>query len=266
MQKWNQYRMFLAVCAAAALPLTAQQTNVPLNGPAPGLPAAAQKVFDAQHLKDRPYTGSLPKPQYPSSERVQRAFTVAYVYDYAYAAYTPAVELPVVAKSLVKRDTPENAAIAFFSAQRTGDWESFLQCWADADRKRIQAMVTGKQLDQPALLAKWKQFYTNKTVQLMDRIETTGYVILDLKIPGPGGGDLPAVFKLVEGQWMVTNELGMTSNQMLSDFRPDLAGIVRSVQPASVQELAGGQKQNAAAQREFLEEHNRRNEVIQAAR
>lgn len=260
---WMNSTVFGCALAAAA-PLYAQQVEVPLSNPAQaGDPA--RRVFDAQHLKDRPYSGNLPKPQYPSSERVQRAFTVAYVYDYAYSQYTPAVELPVVAKSLAKRDTPENAAIAFFSAQRSGDFDAFLQCWAEADRKRIEAMVTSKQIDKAQLLAKWKQFYTNRTLQLYDRIETTGYVILDVKVPGPRISELPAVFKLVDGEWMVTNELGTTSNQMLSDFKPELAGIVRRIQPIDIGRLAGGQKQDVEAQRQFLEQHNRRSEVIQAA-
>ena len=71
--------------AAACAPLCAQTTVVPEK--------QGVVSYDSQHLKDVPYNESLPKPIFPSTPRVQKEFTVRYIYDYAMSTYTPAVTL-----------------------------------------------------------------------------------------------------------------------------------------------------------------------------
>jgi hypothetical protein len=251
-----------------ARPALCQLVEVPRSGPpAQGEGTAAQpnpqtlRVFDAQHLKDRPYDGLLPKPAYPSTERVQRSFSVAFVYDYAYSAYTPVVDLPIVLRGAAKRDTPEAAVTAFYSAQRNGDWDAFLQCWTEEDKARIQDLLKTQKITVAGMLATWKDMYGKKPVQLIDRIETTAYVILDVRIPGPSVLQLPAIFKLVKGEWLVSNELGESGNPMLAFFRTDLAGVIERPQPEPVADLAGIRRREAQAQAEFLRGHIVRSEV-----
>ena len=117
-----------AVCLACGcfglwnLSALAQSIPVPRTGATPNsaISDEARGIFDSQHLADRPYSGVLPQPIFPSTKRVQRLFTVAYAYDYAYSMYTPAASLPIVSRAAAKLDTPEAAAIAYTSAARTG--------------------------------------------------------------------------------------------------------------------------------------------------
>ncbi len=252
--------MVFAFALHGALRATAQQIDVPQQGAPAAAGKAVPQVFDAAHLKDRPYSGALPAPAFPSTPRTQRSFTVSYVYDYAFSSYTPAADLPTVVRGQAKRDTPEDAAIAFFSAQRAGDFDGFLQCWTEKDRKRIQELTKTPGMDRATALARWKQLYTGK-VQLVDRIETTGYVILDVRV---GTAQMPAVFKLVEGQWLATNDLGENGNQMLSSYRPGLAGIVVHAQPTPASELGLGRGKEAAAQKDFLDAHSSRSDVVRS--
>jgi hypothetical protein len=251
-----------------AQPVLCQMTEVPLRGqlpPTDGTPTKSgsitTRVFDAQHLKDRPYNGELPKPAFPSTDRVQRSFSVAFVYDYAYSTYTPVVDLPTVLRGQAKRDTPEAAVIAYYSAQRNGDWDAFMQCWTAEDQKRIQEMINTQKITVAALQAEWKQSFGNKPIQLFDRIETIGYVILDVRVPGPQVLQLPAVFKLVKGEWLVSNDLGESGNPMFGLFRPDLAGVIEHIQPVPLAQLTGLRQREAKAQSEFLGGHIFRDEV-----
>ena len=98
------------------LVLVAQTTQVARPATPDVAPVSGARSFDYSHLKDRPYTFGLPTPSFPSSARVQREFVVEYLYDYATSTYTPEVSLPIVPVAQFKRDTPENALIALFSA------------------------------------------------------------------------------------------------------------------------------------------------------
>jgi hypothetical protein len=264
------FGLLLSTSLWSARPVLCQLIEVPLNAPpaqaqgqngAPKPPTVTTRIFDAQHLKDRPYTGELPKPAFPSTDRVQRSFSVAFVYDYAYSAYTPVVDLPVVPRGQAKRDTPEAAAIAYYSAQRNGDWDAFMQCWTEEDKKRIQDMIQTKKITVADLMVQWKQTFGNKPIELVDRLETIGYVILDARIPGASPVPLPAVFKLVKGEWLVSNDLGEAGNPLFAWFRPDLAGFIEHVQPVPLAQLGGIRKQEAQAESEFLAGHAVRDEV-----
>jgi hypothetical protein len=249
-----------------ALPAMSQQIEVPRE-PAPRATSdPVYKVFDAQHLKDIPYNGALPKPAYPSTDRVQRTFTVEYVYDYAYSEYKPAVSIPIVPAVQVKRDTPEAALIALDSAARTGNYEAFVACFDDAAKTRLRALATEQKQGAAYWQEVWKQFFGTKPIILIDRIETIGYVILDSRFgSGPYTEPFPTIFKSVGGQWLVTDDLGQNADQMLMSFRPSLAGEIERVQPRSTDQLTGTGRQEAEAQAEFIHSHALRNESAHAA-
>jgi hypothetical protein len=261
------FGLLLTASIAGPARVSAQRVEVPSSGLPAGQDDKTTKVFDAQHLKDLPYNGNLPEPAFPSSQRVQRTFTVAMIYDYAYSAYTPAVDLPIISPLQAKRDTPESAAIAFFSAQRNGDFKAFLECWTEPDRKLILDNLKSINIEPAALVAKWKAAYGGKKVQLVDRIETTGYVILDLRVPGPRVLEMPVTMKLVKSEWMATNELGYTANPITSLLKPGLAGIIDRVQPVPVEALNGAaHSMQLEAQKQFLAAHTRQNEIDEAGK
>jgi len=248
------------------LPALSQQVAVSRDGSAQQNPDPAYRVFDAQHLKDVPYNGALPKPAFTSTDRVQRTFTVEYVYDYAISTYQPAVELPIVSPLQAKKDTPEAALIALDSAARTGNYEAFVDCFDDAAKARLQAMARDQKQGAAYWQSIWKQFYGNKPIQLLDRVETAGYVILDTRFNTPtNNAPFPNVFKFVGGKWLATDDLGQRADQMLMTFRPPLAGEIIRVQPTPAAQLAGAGRQQIEAQQQFLKNHDIRNSVTQSA-
>jgi hypothetical protein len=244
----------------------AQQIPVPRDAPPQQSAEPGFRTLDMQHLKDVPYNGALPKPAFPSTERVQRTFTVEYVYDYAISTYQPVVDLPTVSALQAKRDTPEGALIAFVSAARTGNYDAFLDCLDDAGKARMQAMAKDPKVGN-AFWQNIKQFYGNKPVQLLDRVETAGYVILDTRFNTPTANTpFPNIFKLVAGKWVATDDLGQRADQMLMTFKPSLAGEIIRVQPVPVAQLAGAGRQQIEAQEKFLKNHDLRSSMAETVR
>jgi len=262
----SRLRYVAGLALLMPVPCLAQTINVPRPTPGQEDPNQQQyKAFDTTHLKDRPYSLNLPKPAFPSSERVQREFVVEYVYDYAYSTYSPQVTLPVVANALAKRDTPEAALIAFYSAMRTGDYDAWLACWDEASKKRFAQEATTLKHDA----AFWKKYFSDvfsqrKTTMLVDRVETQNYVILDTQLSGPTPLRAPTVFKLVNGEWLATNDLA--DNAILSRFQPGLAGTLNLVPPMPVAMLDQENRQQIEAQQMFMDQRNLRDRIVQAGK
>jgi hypothetical protein len=260
LNRLTPFRIFAAVPLVFAAAGLCQTSEIPRQDA-----GTVNQGYDAAHLKDRAYDGNLPKPIYPSTERVQREFTVHYVYGYAYSSYTPGVTLPILGRAQVKLDTPEDALIALLSATRTGDYEGWLACWDEPARQHFLAAAKDQKQDAAFWQKVWKQFFgTVKEVILVDRVETVGYVILDARMTGAMALPVPTAFKHVDGKWKATNELG--SDPMLMNFRSDLAGIVQRVSPQPVKSLVDGYGKEAEAQQEFLRNHTVVNAVTRPAK
>jgi hypothetical protein len=240
----------------------AQTTVVPEQPAAPG----QVKSFDSQHLTQRPYDASLPKPIFPSTPREQKEFTVRYIYDYAESTYSPPAALPTVTKLQFDRSTPEGAMTAFVSTMQEGDYDGWLQCWDEESRKAFtDAAKTGKQ-DAAYWKKVWQTAVAGRTITLDYRLELVGYVILDARMAMPGKPPselFPTVFKNVSGKWLATTGLG--TSIFLGDWRPGVAGIDNRVTPQPLAGATGGWVQQAEAQQQFLKQHATRSEVVQAA-
>ena len=248
---------------AAHVSLCAQTVDVPRPAPGAAISPQEYRSFDPTHLKDRPYSGNLPKPQFPSSDRVQRDFVVEYVYDYALSNYTPSVRMPIQTPAQRKRDTPENALIAFYSAMRSGEYEYWFQSWDEPGQKELTDDAKNKKLDAAAWKKLWQQVFAgNRDAILVDRLETQSYVILDVQLPGTDLKRVPTVFKLVQGQWLVTNELSV--NPILYLYRPESAGVLNLVPPVPTRDLDQGNPQQAQSQQQFLDQHTQRSRTMQA--
>jgi hypothetical protein len=206
----------------------------------------------------------MPKPQYPSTDRVQREFVVEYVYDYAESRYTPEVPLPIIPRAQVKRDTPESAVVAFFSAMQSGDYESWLACWDADGRQGFEKDAVEQKHDATF----WKQMWSKALPQgtksvMLERIETQNYVIIDVRVPGKNPFTYPVVLHLEKGEWKVTNDL--QSNPMFTAFRPSLAGQLNLVPPLPLNTIPADSA-IAAAQQAFITQHTMRDRLIQAGR
>jgi hypothetical protein len=221
----------------------------------------AMRVFDMQHLKDIPYNGSLPKPIFPSTDRVQRVFTVEYVYDYAYSQYKPEVPLSILSPLQIKRDTPEDALIALLSAMRSGDYDAFVKSFDAAGQAHLADIAKTKNQGPAYWLGIFKSFYGTKPMLLVDRIENNGYVILDTRFStGDYTKPFPNIFKMVDGKWYATNDL--MTNPIFLNIPPVNAGEIIRVQPTPVATLTGpGQFKQIQAQSDYLQYHSTRESV-----
>lgn len=246
-----------AALLAMTVAACAQTTVVPEQ------PATAGQTMaiDSQHMTERPYNASLPKPIFPSTPREQKEFTVRYIYDYAESTYSPPATLPTITRLQFDRSTPEGALIALVSAMQEGDYDGWLQCW---DQESQKAFTDAKQD-----AASWKKnaqaSIAGKTVVLVYRIELTSYVILDTRLVSGKNQSLPfpSVFRNVNGKWFATNALG--SNNFLGYWQPGVAGIDNRTSPVPAAGLTGISAQVADAQQQFIKQHATRSEVVQAA-
>ncbi len=245
---------------AFAACLSAQTVNVPETA------AQADGVhIDAQHLKDVPYGEALPKPLYPSSQRLQKEFVIRYIYDYAISTYTPAVKLPQVPRAQVDRKTPEAALVALVSAMRSGDYEAWLQCWDEPARKGFEETAKSGQADAAKFKKGWATAFAGKDIMLIDRIELVADVILDARVQGGGNTTpFPTVFRHIQGEWFATQELG--NNAFLGSYQPGLAGIDNRVTPVPLSMLPNSKDPNYTAQAEFLHNHALVPSVVRAGK
>jgi hypothetical protein len=257
----------LALAASATPACRAQEVQVPR--PATGDTSSFKseyRAFDPTHLKDRPYTFDMPKPSYPSTERVQREFVVEYLYDYAFSEYTPVVKLPVAAPGKYERDTPEHALLALFSAMRSGDYDNWVKGWDETGQKQLEADAKNLKQDAAFWRKLWAQTFAKaKDFELTDRVETASqYVILDVRLTGTNLTHVPTVLKRVGNDWVATNDL--TTNPILYQFRPELAGIVNIVPPVDAARLDHENRKELDSQQQFLDDHTQRSRTVQAGR
>ena len=260
------------VCASfvvLALPTLAQSIPVPRTGATPNsaISDEARGIFDSQHLADRPYSGVLPQPIFPSTKRVQRLFTVAYAYDYAYSMYTPAASLPIVSRAAAKLDTPEAAAIAYTSAARTGDLDALAAASDPPEAKLLRAQIADPAMGAARIKADVAKMFPGKTVELLARIEVNGYVILDIHASGSPLRYLPLTFRLNGGSWYFTNDLAASGSQFMANFEPSLGGVINPTQPQPVANInSPNLQQMVQAQGVFLREHMNRNVVTEGGK
>jgi hypothetical protein len=248
----------LCVHAQSAATTPVAKVQAPQAAPAVTTPAA-KRSYTAKDTAQRPYSPALPAPLYPSTPRKQSQFTVQYVYNYAQSNYTPAVTLPLVSRAAAKRDTPEAALIAFYSAMRSGDYEAWLQCWDEPSRRDLVAKTKEQKNGPEYWRALWRQFYTGRRFVLMDRLETVNYVILDVQIEDPNkpGQNMPDSEVLVghEGQWWVSNAFTNDGLVMNYDTSAPTNKVTKEYDIAPTKELVGPAKVSGDSQKDFFAHH-----------
>lgn len=250
---------------------SAPQMASPAQTAAPAkAPAAAQAIpavtapqythsYSAKDIARRPYSPAIPAPLYPSTPRKQSQFTVQYVYNFAQSTYSPSVTLPLVSRASVRRDTPEAALTAFYSAMRSGDYEAWLQCWDEPSRRDLEAQTKEKKNGAEYWRALWRQFYAGKQFVLLDRLETVNYIILDAAIDDPtkpNGRQMDSQTLVGhEGQWWVTN--AFTNDGLVMNFDPSAptTEAVKEYDLAPAKDLAGPAALTGQAQKDFYAHH-----------
>ena len=234
--------LFLALLvllpSAAIHAQTAPATTAPSRAAASSQvgPATAAKAggISSQNLIDRPYSEAWPKPGFPIGDRQQKQFTVEYVYRYLQDDYKPAVTLTQVPRSAAQQDTPEHTLTALITAIQTLDYDWWLSLWDTRSREIFEQQAKEKKFDAAWWKTRWQRSFQGKTVVLVSRLETVSDIILEIRVgpqtPGQPTPLNPFTFRLEQGKWYATQELGdsgflpffgqdtMTQNL---DFTPD---------------------------------------------
>ena len=141
--------------------------------------------------------------------------TLAHTYYFVVREYVPPI--PVHAGSKPRAlllDTPEGATLAFYSAMLRGDYEGWLAVWDSESRKAILERNTKKGRDAQYWIERWKEgFGSHSDFKLMRRVDTEGFVIIEIRASGAGIGRKPLFQDLPlkrdqDGKWYTTNAFG----------------------------------------------------------
>lgn len=222
------------------------------------VPESAAPAPKANAQAQTPYGPTLPKPLFASTDRVPKEFSIRYVYDYAQSTYTPAVPLARVPRAQWDRSTPEGALLALVSAGQLGDAEGFLSSWDEDARKAFEEQIKANKTTSAAWISDIQKGYGGNSWILVDRVEVTGYVILDIRLRDPkqgsAGAVLPTVWKLVSGKWLATNDL--SKSLFLGGHMQGAAALDTKFTPEPLKKMIGGQQsQEAEAQQDFVKYH-----------
>lgn len=254
-----------AVARAQTIPPAPAASASPVQTPAVGLPAGPPRKLDNKEIAQRPYNPIFTPPQFPSSQRQQKQFTVQYVYNYAESTYTPAVPLPSVAKSAAKFDTPENALIALYSTMRNADFSGFLNCWDEPSRAALDAQMKASPPAKQELLAAWKNLIAGKTILLTHRLETVNYVVLDAVVQNAYGPGRPfadsEVLVFEKGRWTLSNQFQTDGLITQHDFKAEGDKVTYDFDLRPLLPEGGAGAAANHAQEAFLKTHNQRSAV-----
>ena len=210
---FTSYRLALKLAAillsASPLLLVAQQAP-----PASSAQAPQEHIYQPGNLAERPRSIFMPAPSYPTSALKNTQFTVEYVYRYAESHYTPAVPIQNLTRAKAQLDTPEHTFESLISATRSLDYEWFLSLWDAKSQALFREQATTKKQDANFWRERWRASMQGKTVFLQKRLELVNYVILEYSA-GAGSAPTqtlqPVVLKLVDGKWLLTQELAESS-------------------------------------------------------
>ena len=253
-----------AACAPALLLLTVSGSAQTTPGPAPAgikgskpaqaLAPADMRRYSNADIAQRPYSTLLPSPLYPSSPRVQKQFSVQYLFNYAESAYTPPVPLPRVARASANRETPEGALSAFYSAMQNGDYEAWLECWDDPSRKELEAETKKSPKGAEFWRANWRKDFPGKRFVLLDRLETVNYIIFNVRIedsakPATSDND-QEILVAHQGKWFVSN--AFSNDGFVMNFEPGKKKEVKEFEVRPTAELVGPAALTGKAQNEFF--------------
>lgn len=237
------------------------------TAPSPAAISAVPHVPDSEDLRrfkgseiaGRPYSAALPGPLYPATPRVQKQFTVQYIFNYAESTYTPAVALPLVPRTAARRDTPEAALAAFYSAMRNGDYEAWLECWDEPSRKALQEITRKDPKGAESWRAAWRQSFPGRRFLLVDRVETVNFIILDARIEDPAKPGAPQLDQEIlvghKGEWLVSN--AFSNDGFVMNHEPGSSKVVKEYELRPSADLAGPAALTGQAQQEFLNKHTR---------
>lgn len=193
-------------------------------------------IFFAQPV----FAADIPPPLYKTTPPERKKVIEEDVYFYSVMQYDPPVEITPLKKSDKKSyKTPEEAVISQVSAMFNRDYEWWIKGWSKESQKMMKERDRSLKRPPDFWVKKWDEVMKDKKGELVYRIESGPYVIIEYHLitlisgkpvkdseekdnenpplfsrGGTGGlfSDEPIegtmVFKNENGKWLATQEMG----------------------------------------------------------
>jgi hypothetical protein len=157
------------------------------------------------------FASELPQPKYPVSGPVFRELVVENVYVCKVMKYeSPAVLRLVTQPDQASYSLPEDAVAAHFSAIFAKNYDWFLNTWSKDSQKFMADKNREKSRGPDYWLNLWENVYADKKIELITRIESGNYVLIEYRLT-PKGRDKPfqdtVALTKENDRWVLTQEL-----------------------------------------------------------
>ena len=128
-------------------------------------------------------------PTHPTSEPIEKTFTVVDIYRYTEREFTPAFTVKAVTKKDRSSETPEKAAISRFSSMIKLDYDWWMSTWLADDRPIVQERGLAEGRDPEFWVQWWRDSFRFSRVRLTRRIDSGDFVILTYHLVLEDGTD-----------------------------------------------------------------------------
>jgi hypothetical protein len=137
------------------------------------------------------------------------------LYFFTVRSYDPPVKVtPIRQQAESSYHTPEEAVLSLLSAMFRKDYEGWFLSWNELSRKEMQESDRTAKRSPSFWIQKWEENLQGKTAELVSRVETGQYVIVEYRLvplkatASPTQGFVGKIaLKAEQGKWLATQEL-----------------------------------------------------------
>lgn len=177
--------------------------------------------------------------RYPTTAPIVSKVVVESTYYFVRRDYQPPIPVANLGTT-AGFDTPEGTAIASISAMKARDFDRFRSLWDEPSRKIMEAKDLELGQSREAWTEGWKRVFTNRTVELVSRIDSGDYTIIAYRLLSPDPAvkpiEMQAVLKAVGKRWFLTQD--MSTDPVLSGWRKPEERVQRVGRQLATDDLA----------------------------
>lgn len=151
--------------------------------------------------------------RFPTSQGQRHQVVEEHIYMYEVSKYTPPVEVKLHAGPLEPAfEDPESTLMTYLRAMSEGRYEVAMSCWLPAAREEMEQRDRKLHRSAEWWEREWRKRFEGKSAQLVSRIRTGDYVLLEYRLFLPSGGEYEyfstlALKLATDGKWLLTQEL-----------------------------------------------------------
>lgn len=160
-------------------------------------------------------TEERPASVYKTTPPKKQQIITENFYFFTVRSYDPPIKItPIHQQAESSYSTPEEAVLSLLSAMLRKDYESWLLSWNETSRKEMQESDRTAKRSPRFWTQKWEENLQGKTAELVARVETGQYVIIEYRLvplktvaPPTEGFVGKIALKAEQGKWLATQEL-----------------------------------------------------------